>query len=184
MDFNKRKEFGLLGVKSKRTAKIVDPAKDKKRQYKEDGDQGLFIGRFKERYPGIHIRVDAAGRNKKGWELSAQSKQNSGKGFPDITIYASRCGYSGLLLETKKKGVNPILKSGSVSKQQHFRNQYESQLELRAENYCTYFVSGIDELERIAFAYMDGNPYPMITDKIYVIEIGLSNDDFFTSRGL
>lgn len=173
-------KFGLLGAVSKPTPKIT--AFDKKRKYIEDTDQKLFVMRFKELYPGVHIRTDTSGKYKQGRHLNAQQAENSGPGFPDIVIYASRAGYSGCLLESKKPGINPILKSGKMSVQQHFINQYETQLELRAENYYTAFVSTANLMEH-AIMYMENNPIPMVTAVNYKVSQGLSDaDEFFNQK--
>jgi hypothetical protein len=175
-------KFGMLGAVSKPNPKIV--GFDKKRKYEEDTNQKLFIMRFKALYPSVHIRTDTSGKHKQGRHLNAQQAENSGRGFPDVVIYASRGGYSGCLLESKKPGVNPILKSGKLSVNEHFREQYEVQLELRAENYYTAFVSTA-ELMEYATRYMDGNPIPMVTVANYKVSQGLSDgDEFFKEVGI
>jgi hypothetical protein len=60
---------------------------------------------IRDTLPGVHFHSDtASGAYNSEWEKAEHNKQQSDVGLPDMTIYAARRGYHGLLIELKKDG--------------------------------------------------------------------------------
>jgi hypothetical protein len=89
---------------SDRQLKYLKGRKTDRDRYKKT-EQSLQIELcqwLRDTFPGIHFRSDtASGMFNSQYEKATHNKQQSDKELPDITVFAARRGYHGLLIELK-----------------------------------------------------------------------------------
>lgn len=159
-----RREFGLIGVKSGKAAKIITEQQNKANnasRFKEDNDVAAWGKWFKETYPGVPFTIDkvAQRRSKLSGAIHKASAYQSGN--PDIFIQSPRAGFSGAYIEAKRddsifyKGTR-ILKPGNDN-----HNIWQSlyHATLREQGYWVMFSISLEATKKITERYMAGNPF-------------------------
>lgn len=149
-----------MGVKSKRTPKIVTPAQDKpKRQNRETPLQSNITKWLKVTYPGIKFFSDfAAGLRLPPMIAMIRKIQACDGKYLDLTILKSVGQYHGLVIEIKVENDDLFLIDGITLKSDHVREQYKAILELREDGYYADFGIGETDIKNIISKYMSGYP--------------------------
>lgn len=134
---------------------------------------------LRKHLPGVHFHSDTgAGAFNSEYAKDTHNRQQSDKGLPDMTIYAARRGYHGLLIEFKKEGTNlkrkrdgttiaVIKRNGKVIERDykvrlkgdwvslHVERQAKRIRELRDAGYCAVFAVGLQKFKEIVCWYFE-----------------------------
>lgn len=165
-------EYGLLGVRSSKTAKIITEADDKAKRnarFEEENIVNSWAKWFKGQYPSIPYTIDkvAQRRSKLGGTIHKAAAYASGN--PDIFVQCAKGGFNGLYIEQKKSmdifyKDTRILKPGSDN-----HNIWQSlyHADLREQGYWVMFSVSLESSKKITERYMSGNPYPMQVFEYY-----------------
>lgn len=106
-------------------------------------------------YRGVIFHTDfAAGIKLTQGQAIKRKRLNSSRAFPDLFIAKCRNGKGGLFIEIKADGQRPILKDGSVSKQEHVAEQGEMLEALRTEGYAAEFGVGFEQCKKLIDDYL------------------------------
>lgn len=135
---------------------------------------------LRKQFPDVHFISDTgSGSFNSKYAKNIHNQQQSAKGLPDITIFAARQGYHGLLLELKPEGTQlkmqrdgrkmrivrdargriierdyKVRKKGDW-KNLHIETQAKRITELREAGYCALFVIGIEHAKSTICRYFD-----------------------------
>lgn len=154
--------YGLIGVRSAKTAKVVKPTK---RNYQESSEQGTIAHALKREYPGLpFITIE----REKQRNFSAQNRfklLNSIECIPDTFIMRPVGSFGGLWIENKKTGTDLTRVTDGRFTSQHLANQYDTHCRLWDEGYAAYFAIGTEQALDIVRAYLSGAP---LTKQIFI----------------
>lgn len=173
-----------MGVKSKRTAKVVTPAEDKpKRKYQESVEQGTIAHYIKKHHPNIIFETVEREGKRGAIKQNIIELLNSNTGWPDTRIYESRCGYHSLMIENKKANTDLFQKRNRLKfASEHYERQYRCHRLLIDRGHAVYFAAGVSEAIYILERYLDGNPIPFLT--VNYEPYNPVDDSFLVERGL
>ena len=126
-----------------------------KRNVKAEENLQLRVCKYlRESWPGVHFVCDyAAGIKLTKQQAIKAAKMRSADKLPDMYIFASRGGFSGLIVELKTEG-KLRLKDGQINNQAHTQAQAERLAELRTEGYKAEFAEGFYEAVEIISEYL------------------------------
>ena len=121
----------------------------------EENIQAKVCTYIRLNFPSVHFLCDLAAGLKlsKGLAVKA-SKMRSADKLPDIYIFASRGGFSGLFIELKIEG-GAYRKDGTIRQSEHIQAQNMRHEELRKENYKVCFAEGFYNAIDIIKEYLD-----------------------------
>lgn len=153
-----------LGIRSRKTAKIVSPSEPvKKRTYNESSEQGTIALYIKRKYPKIMFETVEREGARTYRAMNQIKLNNTHSGWPDTRIYESRCGYHSLMIENKKAGSKLMqVRNPKRFHNEHYENQYKTHRLLIDRGHAVYFACGISEAIEILERYLDGNPMPFL----------------------
>jgi len=110
---------------------------------------------IRQQYPNVFFMSDASGlRVGMGIRLQLKDTRSKHKQV-DMYILEPRGGYHGLILELKRLGETVYLKDGTLSKDEHIREQAETLEKLSELGYFTAFAIGALNAIDIIREYME-----------------------------
>ena len=115
---------------------------------------------IKNQYPKVLFNTDLSGVRLPYNLAKKVSKLRSNRGFPDIGIYESKRGFSGLFLEVKKE--SPFRKDGELKTDKHIKEQSIMHDMLRIRNYQVHFVWDFDQAKVLIDYYLNEDKRPKI----------------------
>ncbi len=126
------------------------------------------IDYIKLRYPDVIARTDfAAGVKLQPWQAARHSKLQTGRGFPDITVFEPRevptalgvMHYCGLALELKASHIKLKRNDGEwMESHGHIQEQAAVLERLAVKGYFATFACGFDEAKNVIDFYLTGAP--------------------------
>lgn len=122
------------------------------------------------RYPNVLFHTDYGSGTKLTLGQAVKQKRLNGgrKAWPDLFIAEARPTYHvdsienrrwvegcGLFIELKREGTRIWLKDGSLTKNEHIRQQAEMLDELQSRGYSAEFAIGFDHARQIIDSYLE-----------------------------
>jgi len=160
-------EYGLLGVKSAKTAKIVTEEQDKKNRasrYAEMTLQATFCKWVSKEYPNVKFIHHEREGKRGGFKQNQNKVLNTAGSMPDWETTQTTDRYAGLLIEFKRPGEDWLLKSGHVKPK--YVHQYECHLQLWEQRKVVYFCNDLEIAKMILKQYLEGRTMRQRTYKI------------------
>lgn len=114
-------------------------------------------------YPTIWFKSDQSGAKMEGSQALSTHSLSKQSGFPDLTLYEPRLGYTALYLELKQEGEELItskkgpLRSKGQWRSKHIQEQVEWIQHLNSIGSLATFSIGTDHTRQIIDAYMTEN---------------------------
>lgn len=159
-----RREFGLIGVKSGKAAKILTTDEDKANRnsrFEEDNIVNRVMKDFKKEYPGIPFVIDRVSQSRSKFGGAVHKSSAYQKGNPDINIQCAKAGFNGCYVEQKKS--DDIFYTGTKILKPWSENRHIWQslyhADLREQGYWVMFSISEEATRKIISRYMSGNPY-------------------------
>jgi len=111
---------------------------------------------IKIQYPDVIFTFDASGL-RLPISLAVKAKRmRSGRGIPDMMIFATGVGYNGLFIEIKANRSDVYLKDNiTLKKDEHIGEQSIMLRRLRSEGYYATFGVGFDGCKKIIDWYLN-----------------------------
>jgi hypothetical protein len=147
-----------IGIVTESEAELKAKAKKPRKNYEFDKVQVPFVHWVRDNWDVVVISSND-GTAMAPWAAVQNKRVQSGKGQPDVSIYAGMRGHFGLFLELKKDINEYLTKAGKIRlDKKRTIPQLKRILKLREWGYCAYFAGGLDEAEAITLWYMSGEP--------------------------
>lgn len=165
---------------SKRKIDYLNNKKTDRKNVKREEDLQIELCQWiKEVLPNVHFRSDTgSGAFNSKYAKTTHNKQQSSDSLPDLTIFAARRGYHGLMLELKADGVNLKKKrdgtkiivkkrNGMIIERDykirlkgdwstlHIEKQAQRMIELRKAGYLAMFGVGLEKCKEIIAWYFN-----------------------------
>lgn len=110
---------------------------------------------IKLQYPDVIFTSESSGiRVNMGQAVKMKKLRSVGK-LPDVIILQPSGHYHGLALELKATNASPFLKDGSLSTNEHVREQAKMLDRLKNKGYCAHFVVGLDQAKAEVDNYLN-----------------------------
>lgn len=124
----------------------------------EEHVQSAICEYLSKRYPGVYYKSDLSGENMPGYVAQRKQKMTTGRGFPDLSIYATN-GLFGLLAIEIKIETEIIAKldkstQSAMWANEHVKEQAEWIEHLNCCGHQATFCIGADHGIRIIDAFM------------------------------
>lgn len=89
-------------------------------------------------------------------QASKHKRLHPNRGYPDLFIAEPNGKYSGLYLEIKREGTSVFKKDGTLRKDEHLREQFDTLKKLILKGYKANFAVGYDDTIKQIEDYLGG----------------------------
>lgn len=133
----------------------------------EEHVQSAICEYLSKRYPEVYYKSDLSGENMPGYVAQRKQKMATGRGFPDLSVFAANKLFGMLAIEIKVE-TEIIAKIDQLNQSAKWANDHvKEQAEwIQHLNYCGHhatFCIGADHGQRIIDAFMNNQLY-LLTD--------------------